>query len=142
MFRMQIGKYPIKIIEKVMEAFSITSNGLAELNLREIKNPIFRKCFGLKSFFQYQLYLSSSYVEGYRFEVFLFGYDADLEKIEVIVDRAIYVEICNKPLVGKPQLFITNDRNFINFLEDVFKCKKFTSTTSGLMKIAENSKPK
>ncbi len=133
-------EYPNKIIEKVMKAFSLTANGLAGLCLMEIKKPIFRKYSGLKGFFQYRLCLYSDYVNGYRFELFVFGYDADLEKIEVIVDEEIYKEISDGPITDKPRFVITNDRNFVDFLEAIFTCKKIANTVSGLMKIAENNK--
>lgn len=134
-------EYPNIIIEKIIEAFSLTANGLAHLSFYQLDKPLFKKYSGLTSFFQYRLCLYSEYVNGYWFELFTFGYEADLEKIEVIVNKEIYKEISDRPLTGKPYFILTNGRNFMDFLEAVFQCKKFTSTVSGLMKIAENNKP-
>ena len=76
----------------------------------------------LKSRFQYKVCLRSKYIEGYSFEVLSFGYDMDLDKIEMTLDEAILLELNNGKDTNE-KLCIQNGDSFIRFLYSVFNKK-------------------
>lgn len=130
---------PHKIIKKAIEAFSLTAKGLAELDMYQLQG-ILLKYSGLNNDFVYRLTLRSIYVKEYRMELFTFGYNADLEKINVMAKETIFNDLQNKSIKKALYLTLNNGQDFINFLEKVFTSKKFTSTAIGLIKIAEGNK--
>lgn len=127
-------KYPNKIIENGYSDLITATNGLIQLKLYKLPRTL-QKYAGLKDPFQFYLELKSEFVPEYNFRVFHFGFSADLEIINVIIDRQIYVDVFNQ-IPNQPSVAFYNNHEFTNFLEAVFKSRKFINTAAGLRTMA------
>jgi|APLak6261679142_1056127.scaffolds.fasta_scaffold01098_2 hypothetical protein len=132
-------EHPYKIIERELQGFSNASKEMVELSLYKYKSSLLKHS-PLKKDFQFSLNLRSKYVKDYTLQLFIFGYNVDLEIVEFVIEETIYNEVCKISSKNKPHIILNNNKDLIDFLEILFTSKRFTSILSGLIKIAESNK--
>jgi hypothetical protein len=140
---------PSKIMQLIINGFLKMTGGQVELVLSDIKYQYSKLPVGLrqslmknsvlKSHFQYEVCLRSKYIADYSFEVLSFGYEMDLDKVEIVLDKTILLELDNGKVTDE-KLCIDNGDSFIRFLHSIFNTKKFKNEASGAVKIANENK--
>lgn len=131
-------EYPEKLVEKSIEGFSKATKGLAELKISEL-NDINRIMSKVEGDFIFNVWLVSPYVKEYMFKVLTFGYDIQLNPINIRIEDSIYQEIVGNPVVLSKNIVCKDDLEFSSLLEKVFSSNKFVETVTGLMKIARKN---
>lgn len=132
-------EHPCKIIEREIQGFSIASKELVELRLFEYKGVLLKHS-DLNRDFIFSLNLQSKYVKDYLLQVFTIGYNVDLERVKFIVEDSIYKEVSKMLLNPKPYVILKNNHELIDFVNNIFSSKRFSSIITGLIKIAETNK--
>lgn len=132
---------PCNILKKIINEFNRIANGQEELQLHSLifSNKDIERYWSLNNYFKFKLTLTCPHLKDFSMKVLWYGYDVDLEKVDVILNDEIHKEIGNSwgETDGK-KLIITNGTEFIEFLYAVFSSKKFCNTVSGLNTILRN----
>lgn len=148
--------FPEKLLQEITSHFPAATNDLVQLDIIEIsKREKVNLLGGLNNNFQFKAVLASSYLRGYSFKVFEFGYDVSIYPAFIEVEEEMGGEMWSKYWNDDDStefLFdIQQDRDentyiiqsdnedsFEAALEAIFKTDKFMTTVGGLMKIARS----
>jgi hypothetical protein len=130
--------FPDKILIPIINDFSKITNGLAELTLIELDKIQKISVGGLNNTFQFRVVLTSSFLKGYSFTVFDFGYDVSIYPVFIDFEEVIGEELGIRREVFKYINSYNNEDEFKTALGGIFNSKVFKETVGGLMKIARS----
>jgi hypothetical protein len=124
--------YPEDIVAKTIEGFSKATSHLCEIQIAE---PV---GFGdLYVDFEFRVLLVSNTIKSYKFEILKFGYNVELFPVYSILEENIFEELAGKKMRHKQKTVQSNEKEFEEFLNNVFGTKRFKDVVSGLMKISK-----
>ena len=146
------ANFPEKLLQEIIKGFPTATNGLAQLDLIEqTKRGKVNLIGGLNNNFQFKVVLTSSYLKGYSFTVFEFGYDVTIYPAFIEVSEEVGDELPGENWFAAGALEIHIEQNedsyiiscgneeaFKAVLVSIFDTDKFTTTVGGLMKIARS----
>jgi hypothetical protein len=135
-------EYPESIVQKRMQGFETATSDYASLSLEKLDGPKHLSSV-VPGDFKFSLYVYSTFLKGFKFEIITFGYDIRLEPIQFEIEASI-----DEELFGKDTFFTTskvrtveNAKDFDAVLEDIFNTNAFDTVIRGIIKIAKKTKP-
>lgn len=134
-------EFPEVIIEKMILGFTKATGGLVELNILEL-NEFHRSISKIDGNFQFNLFLSSAFVNEYKLKILTLGYDVELTPINLLVEDTIYEEIFMRSRPYNGYEVFENDETFVQIIQNIFQSKRFNELVSGLMKVAKKNSQK
>ncbi|MDA3788992.1 MAG: hypothetical protein PF503_10950 [Desulfobacula sp.] len=136
------ANFPEQTILNAIKDFDKITQGLATLGIYDL-NDFDKITSGLKTTFQFELLLTSKFLDGYSFKIFSFGYDVSLYPVILNIESEISEEMGNnKPSWMKSTVNADNEEFLLKLINEIFTTKKFKQTVGGLMKIARSKVPK
>ncbi|MBF4258870.1 hypothetical protein EAY27_16580 [Vibrio anguillarum] len=129
---------PEILLNRVINGFSRSTDGIAELSVVEMTNNKYRMN-SVGGTFSFSLVLNSPMIPSYSYTVLDFGYNMSLYPINIRLNQDIASELkLEEDLFGNHKIGIESEADFLELLRQVFSTSYFNRTVGGLLKISKN----